>query len=193
MAVELATRYDPAQIEDRIYRFWESGRLFHTEPDQPGESYVIVIPPPNVTSQLHMGHALNNAIQDILIRFRRMQGRNTLWLPGTDHAGIATQNVVERQLATEGLHRQDLGRDKFVQRAWDWKARYGGRIVFWGGGIDTQGILPHGTPGQVRDDVRRNVEVLAQGGGYVFNTVHNIQSDVPPENIMAMWEALQEF
>ena len=128
-ATELAPRYDPKQIEQDIYRFWEEGKFFHTEPDRPGEAYTIVIPPPNVTGALHMGHALNNTLQDILIRWRRMQGYNALWLPGTDHAGIATQNVLEQQLAHEGLHRRDLGRDKFVQRVWKWKEQYGGRII----------------------------------------------------------------
>ncbi|MGD2173954.1 MAG: valine--tRNA ligase [Candidatus Brocadiaceae bacterium] len=129
MSAELPPQFEPDRIEDEIYRFWEDGEFFHTEPDRPGESYTIVIPPPNVTAELHMGHALNNTIQDILIRFRRMQGYNTLWLPGTDHAGIATQNVVERQIAAEGLHREDLGRDAFVERVWEWKEEYGNRII----------------------------------------------------------------
>ncbi len=129
MNTELATRYQPELVEERIYRFWEELDCFHTEPDRPGESYTIVIPPPNVTGVLHMGHALNNTLQDIFIRWRRMQGRNTLWLPGTDHAGIATQNVVEQQLAHEGLRRKDLGRKRFVERVWEWRRRYGGRII----------------------------------------------------------------
>ncbi len=129
MPAELSAQYDPAKIEDGIYRFWEDGKFFHTEPDRPGQSYTIVIPPPNVTAELHMGHALNNTVQDVYIRFRRMQGLNTLWLPGTDHAGIATQNVVERELAKEGIHRRDLGREKFVERVWQWKQQYGGRII----------------------------------------------------------------
>jgi valyl-tRNA synthetase len=129
VATELPTRYEPAQVEDAIYRFWLERRLFHTEPDRPGEPYTIVIPPPNVTAELHMGHALNNTLQDILIRWRRMQGYNTLWVPGTDHAGIATQNMVERDLVKEGLHRDDLGREKFVERVWKWREQYGGRII----------------------------------------------------------------
>jgi len=93
MNIELGSRYDPRQVEEPVYRFWEERRAFHTEPDRPGEPYTIVIPPPNVTGVLHMGHALNNTLQDILVRWRRMQGYNTLWVPGTDHAGIATQNA----------------------------------------------------------------------------------------------------
>jgi valyl-tRNA synthetase len=125
----LPTRYQPDQIEDKIYAFWEEHRLFHAEATDAGEPYTIVIPPPNVTSFLHMGHALNNTLQDVFIRFQRMRGRNALWLPGMDHAGIATQNVVERQLATEGLHRRDLGREKFIERVWEWKEKFGGIII----------------------------------------------------------------
>jgi len=129
MNAELPTRYDPRKIEQQVYEFWRCGGYFHTEPDRPGEPYTIVIPPPNVTGALHMGHALNNTLQDILIRWRRMQGYNTLWMPGTDHAGIATQNVVEQELARQGVHRRDLGREGFVERVWEWKRKYGGRIV----------------------------------------------------------------
>jgi valyl-tRNA synthetase len=129
MRVELASRYDPKQVEDRIYEFWLEGGFFHTEPDRPGEAYTIVIPPPNVTGALHMGHALNGTLQDIFVRWRRMQGFNVLWLPGTDHAGIATQNVVEQNLAREGVPRNELGRDKFVERVWQWKEQYGDRII----------------------------------------------------------------
>jgi len=125
----LPPRYDPRPVEDRIYRLWLDGRYFHSEPDPTRQPYTIMIPPPNVTDILHMGHALNNVIQDILIRFRRMQGRNALWLPGTDHAGIATQNVVERQLAGEGTDRWRLGRERFIERVWQWKAEYGSRII----------------------------------------------------------------
>ncbi|MFW6189849.1 MAG: valine--tRNA ligase [Planctomycetota bacterium] len=129
MATELSSRFEPARIEGRIYEFWQQNGLFHMEPDEPGDAYTIVIPPPNVTAELHMGHALNNTLQDVFVRRRRMQGYNTLWLPGTDHAGIATQNRVERQLAKEGLHRRDLGRERFVERVWQWKEKYGGRII----------------------------------------------------------------
>ena len=126
---ELEKTYDPAHVEERWYRFWVEKGYFHASPDHPGEPYSIVIPPPNVTGSLHIGHALNNTIQDILIRWRRMQGRNALWVPGTDHAGIATQNVVERQLNAEGSSRDVLGREAFVARVWQWKAQSGGTIL----------------------------------------------------------------
>ena len=120
--------YDAKSVEQKWYKFWEEGGFFHEEPGQ-GTPYSVVIPPPNVTGILHMGHALNQTIQDILVRWRRMQGRNVLWLPGTDHAGIATQNVVEKALRKEGKRRQDLGREAFVERVWEWKRQYGGTIV----------------------------------------------------------------
>ena len=121
-------QYDAKTAEGKWYRFWEEKGFFHQEPDG-REPYSVVIPPPNVTGILHMGHALNQTIQDILVRWRRMQGRNVLWLPGTDHAGIATQNVVEKALKKEGKRRQDLGREKFLERVWEWKKQYGGTIV----------------------------------------------------------------
>ncbi|MEK6548856.1 MAG: valine--tRNA ligase [Nitrospirota bacterium] len=121
--------YDPKQVETRWYRTWSERGYFHASTAAEGRPYVIVIPPPNITGSLHMGHALNNTIQDILVRWRRMQGLNALWVPGTDHAGIATQNVVEKQLLAEGSSRDKLGRDRFVQRVWDWKAQSGGTII----------------------------------------------------------------
>ena len=121
-------QYDAKAAEAKWYKFWEENGCFHQEPDG-REPYSVVIPPPNVTGILHMGHALNQTIQDILVRWRRMQGRNVLWLPGTDHAGIATQNVVEKALKKEGKRRQDLGREKFLERVWEWKEQYGGTIV----------------------------------------------------------------
>ena len=120
--------YDAKAAEAKWYPFWEKNGCFHDEPGC-GEPYSVVIPPPNVTGILHMGHALNQTIQDILVRWRRMQGKNTLWLPGTDHAGIATQNVVEKALKKEGKRRQDLGREAFLERVWEWKRQYGGTIV----------------------------------------------------------------
>jgi len=121
-------QYDAKAAEAKWYPIWEKNGYFHDEPGK-GEPYSVVIPPPNVTGILHMGHALNQTIQDILVRWRRMSGFNTLWLPGTDHAGIATQNVVEKALKKEGKRRQDLGREKFLERVWEWKKQYGGTIV----------------------------------------------------------------
>ena len=129
MSRELAKTYDPQSVEDRLYKFWVDGGFFHAEADPGKEPYTIVIPPPNITGQLHMGHALDETLQDILIRFRRMQGRATLWLPGTDHASIATEAKIVAAMAEEGLTKEDLGREKFLERAWDWKRTYGGRIV----------------------------------------------------------------
>ncbi len=126
---ELPKNYDPKSIEDKWYRWWVEKGFFHNESGRGGEPYCIVIPPPNVTGILHMGHALNNTIQDVLVRWRRMQGRNTVWVPGTDHAGIATQNVVERELKKEGKSRNDLGRDAFVKRVWAWREKYGATII----------------------------------------------------------------
>jgi valyl-tRNA synthetase len=126
---QLDKTYDPKAVEARWYQLWEQRGYFHASVTHPGQPYCIVIPPPNVTGSLHVGHALNNSIQDILIRWRRMQGRNVLWMPGMDHAGIATQNVVERQLAAEGASREQLGREKFVERVWAWKAQSGGVII----------------------------------------------------------------
>ncbi len=122
--------YEPKNVESRLYEKWCSGGYFHAEPDSKKEPYTIVIPPPNVTGQLHMGHALDETLQDILIRYKRMSGYNALWIPGTDHAGIATQIKVEETLRNEeGLTRYDLGRDKFLERVWDWKKRFGDRII----------------------------------------------------------------
>ena len=126
----LPSAYDPTDAEKKWYPIWEKEGYFAPEMNPDGEPYTIVIPPPNVTGSLHMGHALTVTIQDMLIRWRRMQGRKTLWLPGTDHAGIATQMVVERELkATEDKTRHDLGRDAFLERVWEWKEQYGNRIT----------------------------------------------------------------
>jgi valyl-tRNA synthetase len=126
---QLDKTYDPKAVEARWYEVWNQQGYFHASPTHPGQPYCIVIPPPNVTGSLHVGHALNHSIQDILIRWRRMQGRNVLWLPGTDHAGIATQNVVEKQLMAEGASRESLGRERFIERVWQWKATSGNTIV----------------------------------------------------------------
>ncbi|HUN65667.1 MAG TPA: valine--tRNA ligase [Bacteroidota bacterium] len=126
---ELAKTYTPGDAEERWYSFWESNGYFHAEPVPGRTPYTIVIPPPNITGILTMGHVLNNSIQDVFIRWRRMQGYQTLWMPGTDHAGIATQNVVEKSLAREKLTRHDLGREEFLRRVWEWKEQYGGTII----------------------------------------------------------------
>ncbi len=129
MAKELAKVYDPGEVEDRIYKFWLDGKYFHAEVDANKEPYTIVIPPPNITGQLHMGHALDETLQDILIRFRRMQGRAALWIPGTDHASIATEAKIVEAMKKEGLTKEDLGREGFLERAWAWKEEFGGRII----------------------------------------------------------------
>ncbi|MEK6661317.1 MAG: valine--tRNA ligase, partial [candidate division NC10 bacterium] len=129
MPEQKKTGYDPQGIEERWLEVWEQAGYSHADEASPKPPYAIVIPPPNITGFLHLGHAMNNTLQDILIRWRRMQGCNALWIPGTDHAGIATQNVVERQLLEEGYRREDLGRDEFVKRVWQWKEESGGAIV----------------------------------------------------------------
>ena len=126
---ELPKTYDPSQVEDRIYENWIKNEYFEAQPDSKKKPYTIVIPPPNVTGQLHMGHALDETLQDILIRYKRMKGYAALWIPGTDHAGIATQIKVEEELRKEGLTRYDLGREKFLEKVWDWKHQYGNRII----------------------------------------------------------------
>ncbi len=128
--MELSKRYQPTEVEAKIHRYWEEGNFFRAAVGVVSKvPFSIVIPPPNVTGRLHMGHALNNGLQDVVIRYRRMKGDEACWFPGTDHAGIATQNVVEKSLAKEGLTRHDLGRETFVQRVWDWKAKYGSEII----------------------------------------------------------------
>ncbi len=127
--VQLEKKYNPKQVEAHWHDFWLKNRFARADENAEGEPYTIVIPPPNITGSLHMGHAFNNTLQDILIRWRRMQGHNTLWQPGTDHAGIATQNVVERQLHKEGTDRETLGREEFVKRVWQWREESGGAIV----------------------------------------------------------------
>jgi valyl-tRNA synthetase len=126
---EIADRYDPTRVEPHWYAVWEERGYFHASADSPKKPYCIVIPPPNVTGSLHLGHALNNTLQDILIRYKRMDGYNALWMPGTDHAGIATQYVVERQLEKEGKTKEDLGREAFIARVWKWKEESGGTII----------------------------------------------------------------
>ncbi|MBE6740429.1 MAG: valine--tRNA ligase [Ruminococcaceae bacterium] len=129
MAKELAKQYNPKEVEDRIYSSWLDGKYFHAKREEGKKTYTIVIPPPNITGQLHMGHALDNTLQDSLIRFKRMQGFDTLWLPGTDHASIATEAKIVAKMKEEGVTKEDLGREGFLERAWAWKEQYGGRIV----------------------------------------------------------------
>ncbi|MDO4608124.1 MAG: valine--tRNA ligase [Clostridia bacterium] len=129
MNKELAKQYDPKDVEDRIYKMWLDGKYFHAKREQGKDTYTIVIPPPNITGQLHMGHALDNTLQDILIRFKRMQGYDTLWLPGTDHASIATEAKIVEAMKKEGITKEDIGREGFLERAWEWKRQYGGRII----------------------------------------------------------------
>ena len=129
MSKELEKNYNPSEIEGRLYEKWEKNKYFHAEADRSKKPFTIVMPPPNITGQLHMGHALDNTLQDILIRFKRMQGYAALWVPGTDHASIATEAKVVEKIAKEGLTKEELGREKFLEKVWDWKKEYGGRIV----------------------------------------------------------------
>jgi valyl-tRNA synthetase len=129
IAMHMDKKYDPKAVEEKWYGFWEENRYFHSEVNRNKKPFTIVIPPPNVTGVLHMGHGLNNTIQDVIIRWKRMQGFNTLWLPGTDHAGIATQNVVEKELARTGKTRYDVGRESFIEHVWEWKKKYGSTII----------------------------------------------------------------
>ena len=129
MAKDLAKQYDPKDVEDRIYKFWLDGKYFHAKCDPDKKPYTIVIPPPNITGQLHMGHALDNTLQDILIRYRRMQDYDALWLPGTDHASIATEAKIVEAMRKEGITKEDIGREGFLKRAWEWKEKFGGRII----------------------------------------------------------------
>ena len=126
---DLPKGYEFEEVEKRWYRLWLEQKTFEATTDDGKEAFSIVIPPPNVTGVLHIGHALNNTLQDVLVRYHRMKGENTLWVPGTDHAGIATQNVVERQLADEESSRHDLGREKFIERVWQWREEKGGTII----------------------------------------------------------------
>ncbi|NMB98326.1 MAG: class I tRNA ligase family protein, partial [Clostridiaceae bacterium] len=125
----LEKTYEPKQVEDKLYKEWMDKGYFHAIIDKDKKPFTIVIPPPNITGQLHMGHALDNTLQDILIRWKRMQGYSALWLPGTDHASIATEAKIVEAMAEEGLTKEMIGREKFLERAWEWKEHYGGRIV----------------------------------------------------------------
>jgi valyl-tRNA synthetase len=173
----MATTYDPRSVEERWYQYWLDEGFFHAKPGGEREPFCIVIPPPNVTGILHMGHALNNTMQDVLVRWHRMRGDNTLWVPGTDHAGIATQARVERQLAEEGLTRDDLGRDRFLERVWDWKKQSGGTIIEQlkrlGASCDWQRerfTMDEGCSRAVREVFRRlYAKGLIYRGSYIIN------------------------
>jgi valyl-tRNA synthetase len=173
----MATTYDPRSVEARWYQYWLDGGFFHAQPGGEREPFCIVIPPPNVTGILHMGHALNNTMQDVLVRWHRMRGDNTLWVPGTDHAGIATQARVEKQLAEEGLTRDDLGRDRFLERVWAWKQQYGGTIIEQlkrlGASCDWQRerfTMDEGCSRAVREVFRRlYAKGLIYRGSYIIN------------------------
>ena len=126
---ELAKAYEPGKVDARWYRFWEESGFFRADVTSGRPPFAIVIPPPNVTGSLHMGHAFTLTLQDVIVRWKRMSGHDVLWLPGLDHAGIATQTVVEKQLAKEGKRKEDLGREVFEARVWEWKARSGGAKI----------------------------------------------------------------
>ena len=126
---QLEKVYDPSTVEERLYNTWMEKGYFHAEVDKSKKPFTIVMPPPNITGQLHMGHALDNTLQDILTRYKRMQGYNALWVPGTDHASIATEVKVVEKLAKEGVTKEEIGREAFLEHVWDWKKQYGGRIV----------------------------------------------------------------
>ncbi|HUG43682.1 MAG TPA: class I tRNA ligase family protein, partial [Acidobacteriota bacterium] len=177
MGIQIPKTYEPAEVESRLYRWWEESGWFRADSASEAETYSIVMPPPNVTGSLHMGHALNSTLQDILCRWKRMMGCTVLWLPGTDHAGIATQNVVERRLAEEGRHRTELGREKFEELVWKWKERSEKKIL---GQIRTLGCscdwsrlrftLDEGLSRAVREVfVRLFEEGLIYRGDYLVN------------------------
>ena len=128
-SMEMSKTYNPSEFETKLYENWVKNGYFEAKIDKKKDPFTIVIPPPNITGQLHMGHALNNTIQDVIVRFKRMQGFCTLWLPGTDHASIATEVKIVEKMKQEGLTKSDVGRDGFLERAWAWKEQYGGRIV----------------------------------------------------------------
>lgn len=126
--MELSAKYDPSQVEDKWYAYWLKNKFFHSEPDE-REPYTIVIPPPNVTGILHMGHVLNNTLNDVLVRKARMDGKNACWIPGTDHASIATESKVVARLKSQGINKEDLTREEFLKYAWEWKEEHGGIIL----------------------------------------------------------------
>ena len=164
----LPDRYSPQEVESRTYKWWESQGFFKAQDVSTRPPYCIILPPPNVTGQLHLGHALDHTLQDILIRWKRMSGFNALWIPGTDHAGIATQSVVERELKKQNLTRKELGRDEFVRRVWEWKHQYGGRIVEQmnelGVGLEITGLV-RPCDGGFHRVLRRSEDGAEEAGG----------------------------
>ena len=185
--------YEPADVEDRWLRYWEENKTFTPDPESEKSPYCIVIPPPNVTGKLHMGHALNLTLQDILCRYQRQQGKNVLWVPGTDHAGIATQNVVEKALAKEGKTRDDVGRENFIERVWEWKEEYGNAILNqirrMGASVDwsrTRFTMDEGLSKAVREVfVRLYDEGLIYKGNYIINwcpRCHTALADIEVEH-----------
>ncbi|HPI02834.1 MAG TPA: class I tRNA ligase family protein, partial [Candidatus Goldiibacteriota bacterium] len=186
-------KYIPEEIEGRIYSFWTDKGLFKADENSVKPPFSVVIPPPNVTGSLHMGHALNNTLQDILCRYKRARGFNVLWVPGCDHAGIATQNVVERELKKEGKKRHDLGREKFVERVWEWKEKYGTTIMMQlrklGSSLDwsrERFTMDEGLSEAVKEVfVRLYNEKLIYRGDYIINwcpRCHTALSDIEVEH-----------
>ena len=191
--IQLNKKYDPKVVEIKWNRFWEENDFSRADENQMAEVFSIVIPPPNITGSLHIGHAFNNTLQDILVRWKRMLGFNTLWQPGTDHAGIATQNVVERQLRAEGTDRRELGRKEFIKRVWEWRKESGGKItqqlVKLGGSMDWQRdrfTMDEGLSRAVREVfVSLYEDGLIYKGDYIINwcpRCHTALSDLEVEH-----------
>jgi valyl-tRNA synthetase len=189
--MELEKTYDPRKVEEKWYKYWEENNLFHSEKDEAKKPFTIVIPPPNVTGILHMGHGLNNTLQDIIIRWKRMQGFNALWLPGTDHAGIATQNVVEKQLSKEGKSRHKIGREAFIEMVWKWREKYGSTIIKqlrnFGASCDWRRerfTMDEGLSRAVREVfVRLYDEGLIYKGKYIINWCPRCQTALSDEEV----------
>ena len=189
--MELDKRYDPKKVEEKWYKFWEESGFFNSDVDRDRGPFTIVIPPPNITGVLHMGHGLNNTLQDILIRLKRMQGFNALWVPGTDHAGIATQNVVERELAKQGKTRHEVGREKFIELVWKWRDKYGSTIIRqlrkFGASCDWRRerfTMDEGLSRAVREVfVRLFKEGLIYRGKYIINWCPRCQTALADEEV----------
>ena len=199
--------YEPKHVEEKWYTYWEEHGFFKANAKSNGEPFCIVIPPPNVTGSLHMGHALNNTLQDILCRYKRMKGYNVLWQPGTDHAGIATQNVVERDLASKGTDRHQVGRDRFIELVWEWREKYGSMIINQlkklGSSCDwsrERFTMDEGLSRAVKEVfIRLYEEGLIYRGDYIINWCPRCQTalsdeEAPHHPLPVFWHsALQEF